>query len=137
MHTFNLGRMCVMGRPYYSPEMRERAVRLARMRVDGDERSEWQRFREVAKQLGMTPETVRLWVRQAEIEEGEREGVPTAAAKEIAELRARNAELEATIEILKAAASFFARECDPRPTRSVGSSPSTTNGSESYRSAER
>ena len=78
-----------------------------------------------------------MWVRQAEIDAGEREGIPTAAEQEIAELKARNAELEVTIEILKAAASFFAREYDPRPTRPTGSSTSTGNGSESYRSAER
>jgi len=126
-----------VGRRDFSPETRERVVRLARLRVEGDDRSESQRFAAVAQQFGITRETVRNWVRQAQIDDGEREGVPTAAAKEIAELKARNAELEATVEILKAAASFFARECDPRPTRSVSSSPSTTNGSESYRSAER
>ena len=110
---------------------------MARLRVEGDDRSESQRFAAVAQQFGITRETVRNWVRQAQIDDGEREGVPTAAAKEIAELKARNAELEATVEILKAAASFFAREYDPRPTRSAASSPSTSNGSESYRSAER
>jgi transposase len=112
-------------------------VRLARLRVDGDERSEKRRFRDVAAKFGMTPETVRNWVRQAEIDEGLREGIPTAAQQEIAELRARNAELETTIEILKAAAAFFARECDPRPVTSADSSPSTSNGSESHRSAGR
>ena len=45
------------------------------------------------------------------------------------------AELEQTVEILKAAAAFFAREYDPPPTRSAGSSPSSGTGSESYRSA--
>jgi transposase len=120
-----------------SPEMRARVVRLARLRVEGDDRSEVQRFAAVAEQFGVSHESVRLWVRQAEVDAGEREGVPSAEQREIAELRARNAELEATVEILKAAASFFAREYDPRPTRSAGSSKSTGNGSESYRSAER
>ena len=110
---------------------------MARMRVEGDNRSEWRRFADVAKQFGMTTEAVRLWVRQAEIDEGLREGASSAEKAEIAELRARNAELEATVEILKAAAAFFAREYDPRPTPSAGSSASTANGSESYRSAER
>ena len=137
MHTFNLERMCIVGRRNYSSETRERVVRLARLKVEGDERSEHRRFSDVARQYGMTAETVRNWVRQAQIDDGEREGVPTAASQEIAELRARNAELEATVEILKAAASFFARECDPQPKRSISSSANTTNGSESYRSAER
>ena len=126
-----------MAHRYYSPETRERAVRLAREKVDGDTRSEWQRICTVAKQLGMSAETLRLWVRQAQVNDGEREGVPAAAAAEIAELRRRNAELAATVEILRSAAAFFAREYDPRPSRSAGSSRSTETGSESYRSAER
>jgi transposase len=110
-------------------------VRLARLRVEGDDRSETRRFRDVAKQYGMTGESVRNWVRQAEVDEGLRDGRPSAAQQEIAELRARNAELEATVEILKAAAAFFARECDPRPATCADSSANTSNGSESYRYA--
>src|SRR5687768_16676395 len=124
MHTLILRRMCIVARKI-SPEMRARVVRLARLRVEGDDRSEVQRFAAVAEQFGVSHESVRLWVRQAEVDAGEREGVPSAEQREIAELRARNAELEATVEILKAAASFFAREYDPRPTRSAGSSKST------------
>ena len=126
-----------MGRRNLSPETRERIVRLARLRVEGDDRSETQRFAAVAEQYGLTRETVRNWVRRAEIDAGEREGVPTAVAAELAELRTRNAELESTVEILKAAAAFFAREYDPRLTPSAGSSSSTANDSESYRSAGR
>ena len=122
---------------YYSPETRERAVRLVREPIAGDDRSEGARICSVARQLGMTPETLRGWVRRAQVDDGEREGVPTVSSIEIAELRRRNAELEATVEILKAAAAFFARECDPRPTRSADSSPGTGTGSESHRSAER
>ena len=126
-----------MARFDFSPETRERVVRLARLRVEGDARSETKRFADVAEKFGMSVQTVRNWVRQAEIDEGLREGVPAAAQQEIAQLRARNAELEATVEILKAAASFFARECDPRPGNSAGSSPNNGTGSESYRSAGR
>src|SRR5690242_21173546 len=103
---------------HYSPETRQRIVRLARERIDGDDRSEWQRIRTVAKQFQLADETVRRWVRQAQIDDGEREGVPSEIEAELALMRQRNAELEATIEILKAAASFFARECDPLTTRS-------------------
>jgi len=126
-----------MAHRFYSPETRERAVRLVREWTPGDGGSEWRRICTVAEQFGMSPETLRLWVRQAQVNDGEREGVPSAAAAEIAELRRRNAELEATVEILRAASAFFAREYDPRPRRSAGSSTSTETGSESYRSVER
>ena len=126
-----------MSRRTFSPETKAKVVRLARLRVAGDDRSDTARQKEVAKQFGIALATVARWVRQAEIDEGLREGTPTAVSAEMAELRARNAELEQTVEILKAAAAFFAREYDPRPTRSANSSPSTPNGSESYRSAER
>jgi transposase len=119
----------------YSAATRERAVRLYRQKIDGDERTDWQRLIGVAEKMGMTPETLRRWVREAEVEAGERPGAPSAA--ELAELRRRNAELEVTVEILKAATSFFARECDPRPASSADSSPSTGTGSESHRSVER
>jgi transposase len=119
----------------YSAATRERAVQLYRQKIDGDERTDWQRLIGVAEKMGMTPETLRRWVREAEVEAGERPGAPSAA--EVAELRRRNAELEVTVEILKAATSFFARECDPRPASSADSSPSTGTGSESHRSVER
>ena len=90
----------------YSAATRERAVRLYRQKIDGDERTDWQRLIGVAEKMGMTPETLRRWVREAEVEAGERPGAPSAA--EVAELRRRNAELEVTVEILKAATSFFA-----------------------------
>jgi transposase len=123
----------VVSRPrQYSDQTRERAVRLFRQRIEGDERTERERLQTVADQLGMSRETVRRWVQQSEVEEGERPGVPTAA--EMAELRRRNAELEATVQILKAATSFFARECDPRPSMSSPSLSNIANGSESHRS---
>ncbi len=120
----------------YSDQTRERAVRLLRERVEGDERTDRQRMNSVAEKMGMTTETLRRWLRQAEVDAGEREGLPSAV--EMAQvLRQRNAELEATVEILKAATSFFARECDPPPPSSVSSSTSTETGSESHRSAQR
>lgn len=75
--------------------------------------SEWAAMREISSRLGMSAETLRKWVRQAEVDAGETPGVTSAAAREIRELRRKNKELEQTIEILKAATTFFARECDP------------------------
>jgi transposase len=120
----------------YSDRIRERAVRLVRERIDGDDRTDWQHLLSVAETIGVSADTVRRWVRQAEVEAGERPA-PTASPAEVIELRRRNAELEQTVEILNAAASFFARECDPRPAPSASSSTSSENGSESHRSVER
>ena len=76
--------------------------------------SEWAAMRAISGRLGMSAETLRKWVRQDEINEGQAPGVSTAESRELRELRRKNRELEQTIEILKAATSFFARESDPR-----------------------
>ena len=68
----------------------------------------------MSARLGMNAETLRKWVRQAQVDAGQAEGVTSAAAREIRELKRRNAELERTVEILKAATSFFVRESDPQ-----------------------
>jgi transposase len=79
----------------------------------GDYETEWAAIKEISGRLGMSAETLRKWVRQAEVDAGEAAGVSTDAARELRELRRKNRELEQTIEILRAATSFFARECDP------------------------
>jgi transposase len=56
---------------------------------------------------------LRRWVRQAEVDSEQAPGVTSESAREIRELKRKNAELEQTIEILKAATPFFVRECDP------------------------
>ena len=63
--------------------------------------------------LGDEGERLRKGVRQAEVDAGEAEGVPTETVRELRELRRKCRELESTIEILKAATRFIARECDP------------------------
>ena len=120
----------------YGPSTRERAVRL--VLEQGDQFvNEFQACTQVAQQLGMHRETLRRWVKEARIDAGELPPDADEKDRVIAELRRENAELEQTVEILKAATSFFARECDPLPPSSVGSSSSTEKGSESHRSAER
>jgi len=59
----------------------------------------------------MSAETLRKWIRQAEVDEGK---VPGVASAESAEIRRKNREVQQTVEILKAAASFVAQECDLR-----------------------
>ena len=120
----------------YDENTKARAVRLVREHRD-DYDTEWAAIRAISARLGMSAETLRKWVRQAEVDAGETAGVPTETARELRELRRKNRELEQTIEILKAATRFFARECDPLPPSSASSSPSTEPGSESHRSVER
>lgn len=99
-----------MSRPSkYSPEFRERAVRLARESQNS--------ISQVARDLGMHPETLRIWVRQDEADDGSRgDRLASAEREELTALRRENRELRRANEILKAASVFFARELDqPRP----------------------
>jgi transposase len=106
------------GRPTtrrYTPEEKAQAVRLVRqMRAErGMDHGCIQR---VAKQLGYGVESVRSWVRQADIDDGDRPGVSTAEAERIKALEQENRELKRTNEILRRASAFFAAELD-RPQR--------------------
>jgi transposase len=96
----------------YDENTKARAVRLVREHRD-DYDSEWAAVKAISGRLGMNPETLRKWVRQAEVDAGEAAGVSSEERRELRELRRKCRELESTIEILKAATSFFARECDP------------------------
>jgi len=100
----------------YEPETRAKAVRLV-LDHRGDYPSEWAAINAVSKRLGMNAETLRNWIRQQQVDAGQRDGVTAEAAAEVRELKRRNAELEQTIEVLKAATSFFVRESDPRSRR--------------------
>src|SRR3981189_2999624 len=100
----------------YDEKPKARAVRLVGEHRD-DYESEWAAMKAISGRLGMNPETLRKWVRQTEIDAGEAPGVSSEGGRGLGGLRERrrkNRELESTIEILKAATSFFARECDPR-----------------------
>jgi transposase len=99
----------------YPPELRERAVRMV-AEIRGDHESEWAAMKRVAELLGVkTPETVRQWVRRAEVDAGARAGVTSEESAEIKRLRRENAELKRANAILKAASAFFAAEFD-RPS---------------------
>ena len=97
----------------YDASTKAKAIRLVRGHR-ADYPTEWAAITAVAGRLGMTPETLRLWIRQDEVDSGKAAGVTTEEAGEIRDLKRKVRELEETIEILKAAAGFFARECDPR-----------------------
>jgi len=97
----------------YDAPTRAKAVRLVREH-QGDYPTEYAAISAVAGRLGMAPETLRQWIRQAEIDEGKAPGATTAESAQVRELKRKNRELEQTIERLKAATGFFAREYDPR-----------------------
>ena len=101
----------------YPAEMRERAIRMVREVIaeSGERQGAVSR---VARQLGIGTESLRNWVKQADIDSGKRPGVTSAEQRRIAELERENRELRRANDILKAAASFFARELDPRLPKS-------------------
>jgi transposase len=79
--------------------------------------SQWAAITSVSNKLGMTPETLRKWVRRAEIDEGQRPGLTTNERERLKELEKENKELRRANEILKAAAAFFGAELDRRPKK--------------------
>jgi transposase len=84
--------------------------------IRADHESEWAAMTKVAQLLGVkTPETVRQWVRQGEVDAGERVGTTTEESAEVKRLKRENAELKRANAILKAASAFFAAELD-RPS---------------------
>ncbi len=98
----------------FSPEVRERAVRLVR-----EQRSEhpamWAAVESIAPMIGCTPQTLLDWVKREEIDRGERDGVSTAERERIKALEREVKELRRTNEILKLASAFFAQaELDRR-----------------------
>jgi transposase len=101
----------------YPAEMRERAIRMVHEAIaeSGERQGAVSR---VARQLGIGTESLRNWVKQAEIDSGKRPGVTSAEQRRITELERENRELRRANDILKAAASFFARELDPRLPKS-------------------
>jgi transposase len=97
----------------YPDEVRERAVRMV-FEVREQSGQQQGAVARVADKLNINRETLRNWVKQAEIDGGKRPGMSTVDGQRIAELERENRELKRANEILKAAASFFARELDPR-----------------------
>ena len=102
-------------RSRYSPEVRERAVRLV-LEHEGKHGSQWAAISSIAAKLGCTAETLRKWVRQAERDTGRRPGLTTDEQQRVKELERENRELKRANEILRKASAYFAQaELDRRP----------------------
>lgn len=97
----------------YPPEFRREAVRLVKDRGSS--------YKEASEGLGIAEQTLRNWVRQHEVDSGQREGLTTRERAELKRLRRENAILREEREILKKAAAFFAKETDPSQKRRIGS----------------
>jgi transposase len=103
------------GKPF-PPEVRERAVRMV-LEHQRDYDSQWAAITSIAEKFGMTSETLRKWVRRAEVDAGERPGLTSDERRRLRELERENRELRRANEILKAASVFFATELDGRPRK--------------------
>ncbi len=98
----------------YSPEVRERAVRMV-FEHQAEHESQWAAMASIASKIGCTAETLRKWVRQAERDTGRRAGLTTDEKQRLKELERENRELKRANEILKKASAFFAQaELDRR-----------------------
>jgi transposase len=94
-------------RPPYPPEFRAEAVRLIR--------SSGKPLSQISKDLGVSEQSLRVWIKQADLDEGRRDdGLTTSELEELRTLRRKVRVLEEEREILKKAAAFFARETDHR-----------------------
>jgi len=100
----------------YPDELRERAVRMV-LQIQRESGRSKGAIAGVAAKLGINRETLRNWVRQAEVDAGARPGTTSEDARRIAELEREIRELRRANEILKAASAFFAKELDPRLPR--------------------
>src|ERR1700753_4026833 len=92
----------------YSPESRERAVRMV-LEHEREHESQWAAMKSIGSKIGCTPETLRKWVRQVERDSGKHGGLTTGEKQRLKDLERENRELKRANEILRKASAFFAQ----------------------------
>jgi transposase len=100
----------------YPQELRERAVRMVFEHQD-EHPSQWAAICSIAAKFGISHETLRNWVRRAEVDDGLRPGLTSDERQHLNQLEREVRELRRANEILKSASAFFAAELDRRPSR--------------------
>ena len=102
-------------RQTYFPEVRERAVRMV-LTTEHEHSSWWSAIQSIAQKIGCTPETLRAWTKQLDIDSGKEAGITTDHAQRMKALERENRELRRANEILRKASAFFAQaELDRKP----------------------
>ena len=100
----------------YPEELRERAVRMV-LEQSREHESEWAAITSIAAKVGVHKETLRIWVRRAQVDAGQRPGLTSEERERLKQLERENKELRRANEILKSASAFFAAELDGRRPR--------------------
>ena len=108
----------------FSPEVRERAVRLVLDNQDQHE-SRWQAILSISSKIGCAPQTLNDWVKKVEVDTGQRGGITTEVAEKMKALERENRELKQANEILRKASAYFAPplgDCSAITCRATGRS---------------
>ena len=100
----------------YPDELKQRAVKMVQ-ELRTEDPTDHGVVTRVSKQLGVGTESLRQWVKQADVDAGKRQGLTSEEHQELTTLRKENRELKRSVDILQSAASFFGAELDRRSKR--------------------